>query len=413
MSGKLLRLVGTTMAAAQLALAPTHAAAVPDPAQQPPADAQRQPPADAPQEAPADTPKSLPTLLTQLQTLYQQAEQATEAYNATEEALRKKRAELARLDTALAKARLSLHAGRGAAGRLARQQYQNSSDLSPYLRLLLTSDPEHALDEGHVIGRLARERAETIGRLTGSERQAADLARRARTALDQQLTLIERQKKQRDDVRRRLSDVERLLASLTADQLTALTALERTGTAEAQRSLVASGALDGDDKPSSTGGERAVRYAERQIGKPYAWGAEGPTSYDCSGLTSQAWQAAGTPIPRTSQEQWARLRHVPLRGLRPGDLVVYFPQATHVAMYVGGGRVIEAPRTGEEIKLSPIAAHPILGAVRPDPKTPARPLPTDPASPLPANPARPAPKEQAPPAPRNPVLRPPEKPTAL
>ncbi|MEU3841782.1 NlpC/P60 family protein [Streptomyces sp. NPDC028635] len=432
MSGKLLRLVGTTMAVAQLALAPAHAAAVPDPQPQPPADAPRQPPADtddapAPPLAAEGAPESLPTLLTQLQTLYQQAEVATEAYNATEEALKKKRAEVARLDTALAKARLSLHAGRGAAGRLARQQYQNSSDLSPYLRLLLASDPEHAIDEGHVIGRLARERAQTIGRLTGSERRAADLARRARTALDQQLTLTERQKKQRDDVRRRLSDVERLLASLTADQLTALTALERTGAAEAQRSLVASGALDGDDKPPSTGGERAVRYAERQIGKPYAWGAEGPASYDCSGLTSQAWQAAGTPIPRTSQEQWARLPHVPLRTLRPGDLVVYFPQATHVALYVGGGKVVEAPRTGEKIKLSPIAAHPILGAVRPDPKplpaNPPRPLPTpkeqappapkEQAPPAPKEQAPPAPKEQAPPAPKNPVLRPPEKPTAL
>ncbi|MEW2250688.1 NlpC/P60 family protein [Streptomyces sp. NPDC006975] len=405
MSGKLLRLVGTTVAAAQLALAPAHATAVPQ-APQPSADAQN-PTTEAPDLAPGalgtptapgapsatpdatdttDTtnaavapaaadapPRSLPDLLTDLQTLYRQTEQATEAYNATEEALKRKRAEVSRLDTELTRARLSLYAGRGEAGRLARQQYQNSSDLSPYLRLLLARDPQHALDEGHVIGRLARERAETIGRLTGSERKAADLARRARTALDQQLTLTEKQKKQRDDIRRRLDEVEKLLASLSTDQLSALTALERTGTAEAQRSLLASGALDGgDDKPSGEG-ERAVRYARRQLGKPYAWGAQGPGSYDCSGLTSQAWRAAGTPIPRTSQEQWARLKHVPLRALRPGDLVVYFPEATHVALYAGGGTVIEAPRTGERIRLSPIAAHPILGAVRPDPEKPTAP----------------------------------------
>ncbi|MGV9630917.1 NlpC/P60 family protein [Streptomyces sp. NPDC003487] len=405
MSGKLLRLVGTTVAAAQLALAPAHATAVPQ-APQPSADAQN-PTTEAPDLAPgalgtptapgapsatpdatdtsdtSDTPdapaaadappRSLPDLLTDLQKLYRQTEQATEAYNATEEALKRKRAEVSRLDTELTRARLSLYAGRGEAGRLARQQYQNSSDLSPYLRLLLARDPQHALDEGHVIGRLARERAETIGRLTGSERKAADLARRARTALDQQLTLTEKQKKQRDDIRRRLDEVEKLLASLSTDQLSALTALERTGTAEAQRSLLASGALDGgDDKPSGEG-ERAVRYARRQLGKPYAWGAQGPGSYDCSGLTSQAWRAAGTPIPRTSQEQWARLKHVPLRALRPGDLVVYFPEATHVALYAGGGTVIEAPRTGERIRLSPIAAHPILGAVRPDPEKPTAP----------------------------------------
>ncbi|POX55626.1 hypothetical protein C3489_09985 [Streptomyces sp. Ru71] len=349
-----------TLATPSLA-APTLTAATPTPAPT------QQPAQPSAQNRPGE--RSLPDLLTDLQKLYQQAEQSTEAYNATEEALKRNRAEVTRLDTALAQARLSLHAGRGAAGRLARQQYQNSSDLSPYLRLLLAPDPQHALDEGHVIGRLARERAETVGRLTGSERRAADLARRARAALDRQLTLIEQQKKQRDDVRRRLSDVEKLLASLTPGQLTALTALERSGTAQAQRSLLGSGALGGDDKPSPEG-ERAIRYARRQLGKPYAWGAEGPKSYDCSGLTSRAWQAAGTPIPRTSQEQWAHLEHVPLRELRPGDLVVYFPKATHVALYVGEGQVIEAPRTGEKIRLSPIAAHPILGAVRPDQEKP-------------------------------------------
>lgn len=376
MSGKLLRLVGTTVAAAQLALTPAHATAAPEPPQpsatapEPPQPSTTAPESPQPATTTPAAQRSLPDLLTELQKLYQQAEQATEAYNATEEALKRKRAEVTRLDAALTRARLSLLAGRGDAGRLARQQYQNSSDLSPYLRLLLARDPEHAIDEGHVIGRLARERADTVGRLTGSERRAADLARRARTALDQQLTLTERQKKQRDDIRRRLDAVEKLLASLSADQLTALTALERTGADQAQRTLLASGALsDGDDKPSAEG-VRAIRYARGQLGKPYAWGAQGPRSYDCSGLTSQAWQAAGTAIPRTSQEQWARLEHVPLRALRPGDLVVYFPQATHVALYVGDGQVIEAPRTGEKIKLSPIAAHPILGAVRPDAEEP-------------------------------------------
>lgn len=129
---------------------------------------------------------------------------------------------------------------------------------------------------------------------------------------------------------------------------------------------MASGALSDRDGKPSRAGEKAVRYALRQIGKPYEWGAEGPKTYDCSGLTSEAWGHAGTPIPRTSEEQWARLPRIPLKELRPGDLVIYFPKATHVAMYLGKGKVVQAPRTGEEIKVSPIASHPILGAVRPD-----------------------------------------------
>ena len=279
--------------------------------------------------------------------------------------LRKPRAAVPRLDAALARARLSLHHSRGAAGRLARQQYQNTTDISPYVRLLLARDPQHALDQGHVIGLLARERAAAVGRLTGTERKADELARKARKALDARLALAERQKKDRDTVKKRLKKVEELLASLTAAQLAALAEFEKTGIAKAQRAFLASGALAKDDHKPSSEANRAIRYARKQLGKPYKWGAEGPKSYDCSGLTSEAWAHAGTPIPRTSQEQWARLDRIPLTELRPGDLVVYFPDATHVAMYVGKGKVIQAPRTGEKIKVSPIASNPVLGAVRP------------------------------------------------
>ncbi|MGI5378184.1 NlpC/P60 family protein [Streptomyces sp. CA-251387] len=343
MSGRLWRLACTAATTACTLLAPTPATADP-----------------APQE------RSTAELLTDLQRLYRETEQATETYNATEEKLRRQRTEVTRLDAALARARLSLHDSRGAAGRLARQQYQNTTDVSPYVRLLLARDPQHALEQGHVIARLSRERAETVGRLTGTERRADELARKARRALDGQLALAERQKKDRDTVQKRLRKVEELLASLTAEQLTALAAFEKKDTAKAQRAFMASGALAKEDHKPSPAARRAMRYAKRQLGKPYQWGAEGPRTYDCSGLTSKAWAHAGARIPRTSQEQWARLDRIPLTELRPGDLVVYFPDATHVAMYLGKGKVIQAPRTGEKIKISPIASNPVLGAVRPE-----------------------------------------------
>ncbi|WP_406442370.1 NlpC/P60 family protein [Streptomyces sp. NBC_01613] len=344
MSGRLLRLVCTAAVAAGTVLAPLPAAAVP---------------------APEPGGRTVSQQLTDLHRLYREAEKATETYNATAEKLKKQRAEVTRLDRALARARLSLHDSRGAAGRLARQQYQGSTDISPYVRLLLARDPQQALDQGHVIGQLARERAETVGRLTGTEKKADELARKARKALDDQLSLAERQKKDRDDVRGRLKDVEQLLVSLTPEQLATLAQLEKNGIAKAQQQFMASGALSDDREPSREGG-RALRYAVQQLGKPYQWGAQGPKTYDCSGLTSQAWDHAGTPVPRTSQEQWAQLPKVPLQQLRPGDLVVYFPEATHIAMYVGRGMVIQAPRTGEDVKVSPIATYPVLGAVRPD-----------------------------------------------
>ncbi|GAA5208178.1 NlpC/P60 family protein [Streptomyces thinghirensis] len=336
----------TAAVAAGIVLAPVPAAAEPEPG--------------------TGGDRSLAELLTDLQRLYQEAEKATETFNGTEERLKEQRAEVKRLDAELARTRLSLNDSRGAAGRLARQQYRASGDLSPYLRLLLARDPRHALDQGHVIGQLARERADTVGRLTGVEKKADELAGRARAALDEQAALAKRQEEERDDVRERLHAVEELLASLTPEELAALAEFEKSGIAEQQERFMASGALGDDAKPSAEG-DRAVRFAVEQLGKPYEWGAEGPASYDCSGLTSVAWDRAGTPIPRTSQEQWARLDHVPLGELRPGDLVVYFPEATHVAMYLGDGMVVQAPRPGAEVKVSPIAANPVLGAVRPDP----------------------------------------------
>ncbi|GAA2736098.1 NlpC/P60 family protein [Streptomyces nogalater] len=368
------RLAGTAAVAAQAVLAPVPAAAVPDPQPSVSAPGAR-PPAAAPDRQP-----SVARLLTDLQRLYRQTEQATETYNATTEKLERQRAEVARLDGELARARLALRSRRLDAGRLARQQYQSGGGLGPYVRLLLAPDPQAALDEGHVIGELARERARAVARLTVTERRQDALARAARKALDTQLGLAERQKRQRDDVRTKLAGVERLLATLTPDQLAAVARLEEQGVAEAQRALTTAGALPADRPaappaagpaappavgPTAPAADRAVRYALDQVGKPYAWGAAGPDAYDCSGLTSRAWAQAGVPVPRTSQEQWDRLGKVPLRQLRPGDLVVYFPEATHVAMYVGDGKVVQAPRPGGRVTVSPIAAHPILGAVRP------------------------------------------------
>ncbi|MFD0025352.1 NlpC/P60 family protein [Streptomyces sp. NPDC058382] len=312
----------------------------------------------------ADT--GVATLLSELQKLYQQAEEATETYNGTAAELKKRTADAKKLDAALVTARLSLSRSRDAAGQLAREQYQGRSDFSSYLRLLLSRDPGQALDQGQVIQRLAAGRMAAVQGLTGAEKRADGLAKKSRKVLDEQQVLAARQKKDRDAVHKRLKEVEAKLATLSADQLAELSGLEQKDTAKAQGALAASGALSSTRPPSEAGGE-AVRYAVRQIGKPYVWGAEGPGSFDCSGLTSQAWANAGRPIPRTSQEQWRQLQKVPVSALRPGDLVIYFPKATHVALYIGNGLVVQAPRPGSRVKVSPLASNPLLGAVRPDP----------------------------------------------
>ncbi len=310
--------------------------------------------------------ESVGVLLTRLQGLYQKAEEASEAYNATDVALKAGQAE-ERLRTAdLGRARTALDSERALAGRLAREQYQGGRGLSPYARMLLAGNPQAALDQRRLAAREGARRAAALARLARGEKEADALAVRARKALDARQSLAARQKLHQDEVAAQLKEVERVLSALTPDQLARLGAKEAEDTAAAQRDLVDSGRLPTrTGKPTAAGGA-ALRYAAAQIGKPYVWGAEGPGSFDCSGLTSQAWAHAGRAIPRTSQEQWAQLPKVPLDRLRPGDLVVYFPKATHVGLYVGDGKVIQAPRPGARVKVSPIAANPLLGAVRPD-----------------------------------------------
>ncbi|HZX38868.1 MAG TPA: NlpC/P60 family protein [Streptomyces sp.] len=346
MAGRLLRSLCTAALAAATAVSVPAAPAVGAPAPPP--------------------PTTVSGMLTQLQTLYRQAEEAGETYNATEEELKRQRARTARLARELARARTAVVAARDDAGRLAREQYRGGSDFSAYLWLLLARNPEQALDQDHLIERAAADRLATMAGLEAGAKRAAGLAAASRKALREELTLAVKQKEARDTATARLKDIEEMLASLSADEIAEVAALERSNAAEAQKKLLASGVLGGKRTPTRKG-ERALEYAVAQIGKPYVWGGEGPHSYDCSGLTSQAWAQAGREIPRTSQEQWAGLTKVSLRSLRPGDLVIYYPKATHVAIYLGGGMVVQAPRPGTKVKVSPIAANPLIGAVRPDP----------------------------------------------
>jgi hypothetical protein len=119
--------------------------------------------------------------------------------------------------------------------------------------------------------------------------------------------------------------------------------------------------------PISPGAMTAVRTAAAQIGKPYQWGAAGPDSFDCSGLTMYSWAAAGVSMGHYTGAQWAAFPHVPLSELAPGDLVFFGSDVHHVGIYEGGGVMIHAPQTGDFVKRTSIwgMGEPPIGAVRP------------------------------------------------
>ncbi len=116
---------------------------------------------------------------------------------------------------------------------------------------------------------------------------------------------------------------------------------------------------------STSAGGRAVAYAKAQLGKPYVWSAEGPNSFDCSGLTMMAWRSAGVSIPRVAAAQYGIGRHISKSALEPGDLVFFGSPIHHVGIYVGGGMMIEAPYTGQVVRYHTIDRSDYAGATRP------------------------------------------------
>jgi len=115
--------------------------------------------------------------------------------------------------------------------------------------------------------------------------------------------------------------------------------------------------------PASSG-QAIVDAVRSKVGAPYAWGAAGPSSFDCSGLTSWAYKQVGKSIPRTSQAQASAGQRVSLDALQPGDIIAYYGGASHVGIYVGNGMIIDALGSGSPVAERPLHYMPIHSAVR-------------------------------------------------
>lgn len=116
---------------------------------------------------------------------------------------------------------------------------------------------------------------------------------------------------------------------------------------------------------SSDKGAKALAFAKKQLGDSYRYGATGPSSWDCSGLTGGAWKFAGVTIPRTSQAQWRSGKKISKSDLKPGDLVFFYRGISHVAIYAGNGNVIHASRPGKPVSYLKMSYMPYQGARRP------------------------------------------------
>jgi cell wall-associated NlpC family hydrolase len=137
----------------------------------------------------------------------------------------------------------------------------------------------------------------------------------------------------------------RALVALTLGAGMTLTSVVATAPA-ASAASVASAAVTAPTHAAKV----ALNTALAQQGKPYAWGGSGPNSFDCSGLTSFAYKAAGIKLPRTSKAQAAVGTPVARNALKPGDLVFFYSPVSHVGIYIGGGKMVHAPTSGSVVK---------------------------------------------------------------
>jgi cell wall-associated NlpC family hydrolase len=331
--------------------------------------------------APADDRPSLEEVQRKVDDLYRQAGAATEKYNAAKEKTAKQREQVDGLLDSLAARTQELNDAREELGSFAAAQYRTGTSVSGTATLLLADSPQDYFDQNQLMDRLTGRQKQLVDDYATQQAETMEKRREAteslRTLTDAQTDL----KTAKATVRTKLSSARRLLADLTAEEQARLAAIEKKKQEEAARkaeelarqqaaeqrrqeeaaaaaqeaasgttSSSASSSSGSPDPGYATAAEKALAFARAQIGKPYVWGATGPGSYDCSGLTQAAWKDAGVDLPRTTYDQVNAGTTVSISAARPGDLVFFYDDISHVGIYIGDGMMIHAPKPGAYVR---------------------------------------------------------------
>ncbi|WP_081240342.1 C40 family peptidase [Streptomyces viridosporus] len=336
--------------------------------------------------APSDDGKpSLEEVEKKVDALYRQAESATEKYNAAKEKTAKQRKRVDTLLDDVAERAQKLNEAREELGTYAAAQYRTGAGVPDTATFLLADSPQDFFDQNQLMDRMTGRQKEAVDDYVTQQSETMKKRREAAEGLE---TLTESQnelKTAKATVQKKLADARELLSKLTAEEKARLAEIEKRKQEEATRKAAelarqqaeqqraqeeareaaqresgtpdASGSSGSTAPPPSSDGssytaeaEKALSFARAQIGKPYVWGATGPGSYDCSGLTQAAWKAAGVTLPRTTYDQVNAGTTVPVSQARPGDLVFFYDDVTHVGVYVGNGRMIHAPKPGTYVR---------------------------------------------------------------
>ncbi|GAA0470033.1 NlpC/P60 family protein [Streptomyces sp. NPDC046215] len=327
------------------------------------------------QGASADPQPSKSEVKTKVDKLYEEAEQATEKYNGAKEKQEKLDKSVGDLQDKVARGQEELNKLRNSLGSVATAQYRSGA-IDPSLQLLLSSDPETYLAKASTLDQLSAKQADTLKQIAEKQRT---LKQQRQEATGKLKDLAETRKalgEKKDEVQGKLAEAQKLLNTLSAKERAEVVGADQAGGAEgkegaksggsrADRSAGSSRPDLGKDLPTSGRAAGALSAAQSKIGTPYVWGATGPSSFDCSGLTSWAYAQAGVTLPRISQDQAnAGTRIYDQSQLKPGDLVIFYGDLHHVGLYAGNGQTLHAPRSGTNVRYEPMSNMPFQFGVR-------------------------------------------------
>ncbi|MFE7648886.1 C40 family peptidase [Streptomyces phaeoluteigriseus] len=293
---------------------------------------------------------------TEVDRLYEAAEKATEAFNEAGERAGVLRRQVGDAQDRIARKQERINGLRERLGSLAGAQYR-SGGLDPSLALLFSDDPADYLDKASVLDRITTHQAGELkdlqDALRGLAQERAEATRRLGD-LEKSREAVEKHKR---TVEQKLAKARQLLNSLPSAERAAYDRASRSGRSD----------LPGPEGAGAASGRAgaALAAARSALGRPYVWGANGPTGFDCSGLVQWSYAQAGVGLPRTSQAQAHAGRRVPLSQARPGDIVTYRSDASHVGMYAGNGQVIHAPYPGAPVRYDPVGMMPVSSVTRP------------------------------------------------
>ncbi|MEV8636121.1 NlpC/P60 family protein [Streptosporangium sp. NPDC051023] len=298
--------------------------------------------------ATADPQPSLQQLAKQAEKLHTEIETLSEQYNGEQVKLKQAQRAAESAKKTLSVSQSELAARRTKATLLAQSTYM-AGGLASALAFTQSSNPDTFLDQATANYALQQQQGEEVAQVS----KAIEAAERAQASAKARTAEVQDLLKELGDKR---TKIERLVTKVESDlfgEVRSRAERNRSSRVRINVPIVGSGKA-----------AEAARWALTQQLKPYKWGAEGPNTFDCSGLVMWAYQKVGISLPHYTGDQWTAGTHVSRSELRPGDLVFFYSDLHHVGIYIGAGLMVHAPQTGDVIHITTIDNRPFAGGVR-------------------------------------------------